>query len=99
MSLEAFEYIDFILVFFIIILSVLLIKSIFFRKHLHFVNWFSVFSISIICVIVSSVLLYFIGYAADEVPNFTGAQYYIYKYIAIVFLSVVNSVIAVWKRI
>ena len=86
MSLEAFEDIDFIFVFFIFILSVLLAKSTFFRKHLYIVNRFSSLSISIICVIVSIILLYFIGYTADEVPKFTGTQYYIYKYLAIVSL-------------
>jgi|tagenome__1003787_1003787.scaffolds.fasta_scaffold20352845_1 hypothetical protein len=99
MSLEAFELIHLILMFLIIILVALLIKSIFLRKHLLFINWFSVLSISIICVFVSSLLLYFIGYAADEVPYFTDTEYYFYQYIAIVSLSLVNSVIAIWKRI
>ncbi len=98
MSLEALELIDFILVFFIVILITLLIKTIFPQKHLQFINWFSILSTSVIFVFVSGVLTYFLGYAADEIPHFTDVRFSIYKFIAIVGLAFVNSIVAMWKR-
>ncbi|MCR8641990.1 hypothetical protein NV379_04910 [Paenibacillus sp. N1-5-1-14] len=98
MSQEAFQFIDFIFVFFIIILSLLFVKSIFFKRYLQNINGFSLASISLISVIVSSALLYFLGYAADELPKLELVRHNTFKYLAIVILAIINSVIAVKIR-
>lgn len=98
MSQEAFALIEIIFVFFIVILIALLIKTIFLQKQMQFINWFAICSISVISAFVSAILLFFLGYAADEIPQFTDSTNYSYKFLAIVGLAIVNPIVAIWKR-
>lgn len=92
MSFEAFDYIKYTYIFFIIILLALFIKTIFIKNFFNYINAFSVVSVSIICLIVSSFNLIFLGYASDEL-NFNIIQY-TYMFIMIAVLSVINSILS-----
>ena len=91
LSIEAFEHLKDIYIFFVFILAALFIMIVFLRKYIKLINWVTVVSISIICSVVSSLILMFMGYVADEmnyqVTGFTSL------YIVIIGLSVVNSFI------
>lgn len=91
LSLEAFNYIRDVFIFFIIILAILFIAVTFFKKRLLFINSFTVISISLICIVVSILNLIMLGYAADEL-NLSFRKYST-MFIVIVILSVLNSII------
>ena len=92
LSYEAFNFIKYIYIFFIIILVAMFILTSTLRKYAKFINWFTVVSISVICLVVSVLLLIFIGFAADEM-NFHDVQLN-NIFIAIIIFSIMNLIIS-----
>lgn len=92
LSHEAFNYISYVFIFFIIILVALFITVTFLKKNLKLINWFTVVSISLISIVVSTLNLVMLGYAADEI-NLQVINYS-YMFIAIIILSALSSIIA-----
>ncbi|ALC83147.1 MULTISPECIES: hypothetical protein [Bacillus] len=95
LSHEAFNYVRYEFVFFIIILIALFINIVFLKKKLDLINWFTVISISFICIVVSVLNLIMLGYASDEL-NLRMAEC-TYMFIAVVILAVINSAISYKK--
>ena len=96
MSHEAFDFINYTFIFFLVISIVLLLIVTFFSKHFKLINWVTVVIISLIFVVVSMLDLIVLGYAADEINLVMSENSYMF--IAIVLLSVVNIVISYRKR-
>lgn len=92
MSHEAFNYLGYVFIFFIIILAGLFIAVTFLKKNSKYINWFSVVSISLICIVVSALNMVLLGYAADEIN--LQAVNYSYMFIAIIILAALDSIIA-----
>src|SRR4051794_30649596 len=91
LSLEAFNYIKYVFIFFVFIMVVLFIMISFVKKS-KLINWFTVASISFICIVVSVLNLILLGYAADEL-NLRVIEY-TSMFIAILVLSVINLFIS-----
>ncbi|MEW9500930.1 hypothetical protein [Jeotgalibacillus marinus] len=96
MSHEAFDFINYTFIFFLVISIVLFLIVTFFSKHFKLINWVTVVVISFIFVVVSMLDLIVLGYAADEINLEMYENSYLF--IAIVLLSVVNIVISYRKR-
>ncbi|PAD70375.1 hypothetical protein CHH83_03370 [Bacillus sp. 7586-K] len=93
MSIEAFEYIKYIFIFLIIVLVAIVILTVILKKKSkNFINWFTLASIPVISIIVSALLLIFVGYAADEI-NFEASPFVI-MFIIILLISVINFFLA-----
>ncbi|MED3927975.1 hypothetical protein ABEU98_30660 [Priestia megaterium] len=95
LSFEAFNYIKYVFIFFIIIL-VGLFFIINFSKYNSLTNLFSVCFISMICIVVSIFNMIFLGYAADEL-NYT-RSYPSDMFIIIVILSIINFIFSYRKK-
>lgn len=89
LSNESFSYINYIFIFFIIIQVGLLFSITLIKRKETLINWFTVISASFISIVVSGLLLIFLGYAADEIN--LDVNNYTYMTIAIIVLSVINS--------
>ncbi|MFC0270490.1 hypothetical protein ACFFIX_03330 [Metabacillus herbersteinensis] len=96
LSYEAFNYITYVFNFFTIILVTLFIVIVFLKKYVKLITWFTVVSISFICIVVSALNLIFLGYAADEM-NLQSTECF-YMFIAIIGLSAINSIISYRNR-
>ena len=99
LSLEAFVYLENVFTFFAVILLGLFIMLVFLKKYAKLINWFTVISISIISIAVSSSILIFLGYAADEVNYQSSGFGSVYMYIVIIVLPVINSYIAFENKV
>lgn len=96
-SLEAFDYIKYVFVFCILALALLFIVVTFFKKQFILVNWFTILSISLICIVVTLLNLIMVGYAADEI-NLDGTPFTI-MFLIIVILSILNFIISYKNRL
>ncbi|MGG3574566.1 hypothetical protein ABES25_05445 [Bacillus gobiensis] len=92
-----FDYLRPVFITFIAILSTLSLLLIFFRGKYKSINGFSVSSISMICLSISTINICQIGIIADEL-NLAGDPVSFFMFLAIVVLSILNPILFSMKR-